>query len=411
MSLSEIEFPYGADGRFACSVAADRVRLHHAAPAAVERLDEQIRNRLNSPLEFPSLSQAVLPDDRIVIALDDRTPAAPALIKGCWDALASVGVAPSSLLIAQPGSAAGKSRPDPRSALPTNIARQVRLTCHDGEDSENHAYLASTTSGERIYLAREVVDADFLFCVGTIAYDPLLGYRGTSSVLYPGLSNTEAVRKSLGQGHDELGPDDVRGLRQTIDEVGWLLGVQFALQVIPAGRDSVAQVIAGAGDAVFRRGKQQLAECWEIEVDERPETVVVAVDEVADGDQWEAIGSALETARQLVSRDGRIIVLTQAHAPLSPGLELIRDSRTPLDALQPLRMAVPDDVVAATQLAKTVDWANVYFLSRLDDDLVEDLFMVPLNEVRESLRLIEISESVAFIESALYSYGRVRVPV
>ncbi len=411
MELLEIEFPYGADGRFACSVTADQVLLHHAAPPAVESLEERIRNCLAAPLEFAALSQAVLPDDRIVIALDDRTPGAPALIKGCWDALASVGIAPSSLLIAQPGSADGTSTPDPRSALPTDVARQVRLTCHDAEDSENHAYLASATSGERIYLAREVVDADFLFCVGAVAYDPLLGYRGTSSVLYPGLSNTDAIRRSLGQGHDELGPDDVRGLRQTIDEVGWLLGVQFALQVIPAGRGGVAEVIAGAGDAVFRRGKQRLAECWEIDIEERPETVVVAVDDVGDGDQWGAIGSALETARQLVSRDGRIVVLTQANAPLSPGLELIRDSRTPRDALQPLRMAVPNDVVAATQLAKAVDWANVYLLSQLEDDLVEDLFMVPLSEPRESQRIIESSERIAFVESAAFSYGRVRVPV
>ncbi len=408
MALLEIEFPYGADGRFACSVTADQMLLHHAAPPPVASLDEQIRNCLAAPLEFPALSQGVLPGDRIVIALDDRTPGASALITGCWDVLASVGIAPSSLLIVQPGSAG--TTPDPRSSLPADVARQVRLMSHNADDSENHAYLASTTSGERIYLTREVVEADFLFCVGAVAYDPLLGYRGTSSVLYPGLSNTDTIRKSLGQGHDELGPDDVRGLRQTIDEVGWLLGVQFALQVVPAGRGGVAEVIAGAGDAVFRRGKQRLAEFWEIETDARSETVVVAVDDMGDCDQWGAIGGALETARQLVSRDGRIVVLTQANAPLSPGLKLIRDSRTPRDALQPLRMAVPNDVVAATQLAKAVDWAKVYFLSRLEDDLVEDLFMIPLSEPRESGRIIESSDSIAFVESAPFSHGRVHVP-
>ena len=36
-------------------------------------------------------------------------------------------------------------------------------------------------------------------------------------MFYPGLSNTEAFTKSLGQGHSELGPDDDRPLRQLDD--------------------------------------------------------------------------------------------------------------------------------------------------------------------------------------------------
>ncbi|MGE4003166.1 MAG: lactate racemase domain-containing protein, partial [Planctomycetaceae bacterium] len=246
MSSLDIELPFGADGRWACSVAAERVLLYHRAPQALKLLTQRVRERLTSPLDFPALSQAVLPDDRIVIALDQQTPGAASLIRGCWDVLDSVGVDPQSILILQPGSAADATALDPRCELPESVAEQIQLTRHDAQDTKNLAYLASTTSGERIYLARELIDADFVLCAGAIAYDPLLGYRGTSSVLYPGLSSDDAIRKSRGQGHDELGPDDVRGLRQTIDEVGWLLGVQFALQVVPAGRRGVADVITGS---------------------------------------------------------------------------------------------------------------------------------------------------------------------
>ncbi|MBX3438632.1 MAG: DUF2088 domain-containing protein, partial [Planctomycetaceae bacterium] len=244
MTTRDIDISFGADGRFQCSVPAAQVLLYHAAPPAVDCLETRIRESLASPLDFPALTQAVLPDDRIAIALDDHTPGAPALIRGCWDVLAAVGADPQAVTIVQPGSAAESQRPDPRTQLPPDVTQQVGLVRHDAADSRGLAYLASTTTGERVYLARDIIDADFVLCAGTIAYDPVLGYRGTSSVLYPGLSNAEAIRRSRGQGHDELGPDDVRGLRQTIDEVGWLLGVQFALQVVPAGQDSVAHVLA-----------------------------------------------------------------------------------------------------------------------------------------------------------------------
>ena len=81
------------------------------------------------------------------------------------------------------------------------------------------------------------------------------------------------------------------------------------------------------------------------------------------------------------------------------------------DALQPLRLAVPDDVVAATQVAKANDWANVYLLSRSEDDLVEDLFMNPLRDLEDCRRILDSCESVAFVESAQYAYARLRVPV
>jgi len=414
MPIRDIELPFGVAGRLKCSLPAEKVLLYHAAPEPVDRLAERVRQCLRSPLDFPALSQTVLSDDRIIIALDADTPAAATLIEGCWDVFASVGVDPSSVTILQPESAAESADPDPRCELPPSVAGQMRRVRHDATVADDRAYLASTTSGERIYLSREVVDADFVLCVGTIAYDPLLGYRGTSSVLYPGLSTADAVRKSRGQGHDELGPDDIRSLRQTIDEVGWLLGVQFALQVVPAGRGGVADVMAGAGDAVFDRGKERLSEFWGIELDERPETVVVAVDAVG-GDQgwaeWAAIGAALETARQIVSRDGRVIVLSEAELALSPGLEMIRESRTPRDALQPLRLGVPDDVAAATQVAKAIDWANVYLFSRAEADLAEDLFMIPLSHPDDCRAILETSDSIAFVESAQYTHARLRVPV
>lgn len=441
MSNLDIEVPFGTDGRFLCSVPSERVLLHHVAPRPLGQLSRRVRNRLISPLDFPALSQAVLADDRIVIALDQGTPCAPSLIRGCWDVLETVGVEPDAVVILQsgsPGPAQSKGREraektvgasrqaarvrsggpqperssvDPRSELPDPIAARIRLAHHDAEDARRRAYLASTASGERIYLARELVDADFVLCVGAIAYDPLLGYRGTSSALYPGLSSEEAIRKARGQGHDELGPDDLRALRQTIDEVGWLLGVQFALQVIPAGRNGVADVLAGSCDAVLRQGKQQLAEHWAIDLEERPETVVLAVDAVPKADAWAAVGAALDTARQLVARDGRIVVLSQADAPLSPGLEMIRDSRTPRDALQPLRLAVPHDITTATQIARAADWARVFLLSGMADDLVEDLFMTPVGDMGDCRRLLSAGGTLAFVESAPLSYVHRRVLV
>src|SRR5262249_43966193 len=149
--------------------------------------------------------QAVIPGDRVTLALDRHTPGAATLVAGIWEVLAPRGLDPEQFLVMQPATRMASELPDPRSELPDDVRSHVQWMLHDPSRGEKCVYLATTASGERVYLAREVVDADFLISVGTIAFDPLLGFRGTNSVFYPGLSSADAMLRTHGQGHVELG--------------------------------------------------------------------------------------------------------------------------------------------------------------------------------------------------------------
>ena len=105
-------------------------------------------------------------------------------------------------------------------------------------------------------------------------------------------------------------------------------------------------------------------------------------------------------ARQLVSKEGRIVALTELRSDLTPGMQLLREVRSPRDALKPLRDSQPLDMLAASQIAKALDWAGVSLLSGLPGDLVEDLGMLPLDETEELQRLVETEDSIAVVQSA-----------
>ena len=309
--------------------------------------------------------------------------------------------------ILQPGGAEGDSLPDPRSELPVSVREQIAWSIHDPADKKSQAFLAAATNGEPIYLARELVDAEVAVSIGELAFDSLMGYRGTGSVFYPGLSSTAAIQRAVGIGHQELAPNDDRPLRQLVDEVTWLLGTLFSIQVIPSSGSDVAQVLAGATDNVFRRGKELLADHWLCEVDQRADIVVAAVDCDADGHGWKQVGAALASARNLVTRGGAIILLTELSAELTPGLELLRQSQSARDALQPLRKLSPVDLLPASQSAQAADWADVYLLSRLDEDVVADLFMLPLKDEQGVRRLLDNQKSCVFVEGAQHTHAQV----
>lgn len=403
----QVELNFGSSERFSCEIDPQRRFVLHRGPVARADLRARLRRQLAVPLDFPPLAQACVPGDSVVLALDGGTPCAAELVAGIWDVLETCGIEPDAVQILQPPVLNGLRVIDPRSRLPDGIRQQVTWRIHDPAATKQHAYLATTARGDRVYLDRDLIDADVSLAVGTVAYDALLGYRGTHSVFYPGLSNLEAFSKARGEGHQELGPDDERPLRQTIDEVAWLLGTLFAVQVVPAAGGGAADVFAGGSDSVFRRGRQLLQEFWRVPVPERVDLVVAAVDHDGSGTTWEQVGAALAAARRIVSREGRIVLLSDLALEPGPAVDVLRSQRSARNALPVIRKLASDDMIPATQVANACDWARVYFLSQLPGDLIDELFMVPLENERQAARLLEGDSSCVLLGSAQQTWAEV----
>ncbi len=403
-----VSLSYGPQGRISFEIDRRCIVAHHRGPQPCPEIAAKIHTALAKPLDFPSLVQVCVPGDRVVVALDRHTPCAADLVSEIWQMLEPRGVAADDIQVLQPAALDSVPLVDPRSRLPDGVRTGVKWTVHDPTDQRRMAYLAATARGERIYLARELVDADVVLSVGMIAFDPVLGYRGTNSVFYPGLSNTEAVARSRGEGHSELSPDDERPLRQTIDEIAWLLGTQFTIQVIPAAGGGAAHVIAGAYDSVFRKGKKLLADSWLVSLRERADLVLAAVDADSAGHGWEQIGAALAVACKLVAKGGKIVILSELDQEPEIGMEIIRRSQTARAALQPIRKQAPVDMIPATQFASAADWAHVYLMSKLSGDMVDELFMVPLENERELAKLLANQDSCVILEGAQHTYGEVQ---
>lgn len=403
-----IELRYGFSGHFTAELDDEKLFDQFSAPAACSDLQEEISSALKSPLDFPPLENCVIPDDQVVIVLDPETPSASVLTDAVCQLVFNAGISQEKVTILLPAG----TNPDFVKSLVSEFSEsyrdQIKIKIHDEQLPNGGSYLASSSSGERIYLAPELIDADMIIPIGQIAFDPMLGYRGNFSTIYPGMSSEEAIKKSHGQPNSELEPDDERQLRQLIEEVGWLLGIQFTVQVVAAAQSGVHRVLAGASESVFRTGKKLLEENWTFNCSERADTVIVAVEPSGTGKHgWKEVCAAIDTARRLVYHDGKIIVLSQLKEEPEAGIKLYARGGAPLDVMGDLRELQPVDLIPTTQLARASDWARIYLLSELDADFLEDLFVTPL-ESKEALgRLLKISENCLVINSAQSVHGYV----
>lgn len=403
---------FGRDGVWNWTPRADQVVIAHQGPEDVVDVTSAVRAGLSQPLDFPPLNRAIVPGDRVVIALDHGLPQASAAVAGVWPVLSECGVRAEDVLILQPGSWKPlSSASDPRSLLPDAVRSAMRWQRHDPTQEGSCGYLATSAAGERVYLARELLDADFVLPITLAGFDSLQGTRSPMSVFYPGLSSTEAFAKTHGQGHRELQPEDDRPVRQLIEEIGWLLGVQFAVQLVPGGqRGTTTEVLAGGTESVQRQAVRLLNQHWRATWPLRPEVVVVAIPTAESANTWEEVGQAVETARNVVAKGGKIIVLSDLNAAPGPGVEFLRGQPSPRAALQPLREQAPPDLQAAAQWANAADWARIYLLSQLDAELVEDLFAVALKELAEVERLLTTIDECAVITAAQFTYAEIVEP-
>ena len=407
--MTLISLDYGSSERWESDLPSERIFFSHLGPKPVSDPLAMAKEAVRQPLGFPALELAMVPDDRVVVVLDRGVPSAAEILAGIWPAFVSAGVDPENILILQPASMTEPKPEDPRRLLSSEVRGRVAWKIHDPTETDGTGYLASSAAGERLYLSREVLDADFVLPIGRFGFDAMLGRRELTSAFYPGLSVPEAFVKALGQGHQELGPDDERPLRQLVNEIAWLLGIQFAIQVLPSSsHDGMAALLMGNTDRVAERGRILLDENWRVTLDQRGETALVAIPVSGGPTSWSDLGAALEAARKLVVQGGRIIVLSDLAADPGPGVEIIRSCRSAKSALRPLRQEVPPDVLAASQIASAADWGSVYLLSRLESQIVEGAFMTPLEHVADATRLLQSCDGCVVLAGAQHVYSEIR---
>ncbi len=376
-------------------VPDDRQVLDWKAPTGTESVQvaARLEKAIREPLGCPPLSQSVVPGDNVAIALGRDVPQPSKVLGILCEALGAAAVEPGAItILAEPGCAEG---------LEGQVPQGTTVVRHDPEDKTSVAYLASTTQGRRVYLNRGLTDADFVMAVGSLAFDPLRGQRCPSDVLFPGLSDSETRRacrvsaKAPGSGRVTA-----RDVLAEMNEVNWLLGCHFVVGFVPS-TVGVLEVAAGEHAEVFEFGQHSTAEHWTVAPQWRADLVIVGVGSPGSEATIETVAQGLASARRLVERGGKIVVLSRARGPIGPAMQRLMGIDNPRAGLGRLEGCENElDFTAAVQLAKALDWADVYLLSELGAEAVEDLAMIPIDRPGEARGLVARSRACITVSHA-----------
>jgi hypothetical protein len=354
-----------------------------------------VESAVMNPLGFPPLSQATVPGDRIVIALDRGVPMAAAAISGIIQSLLKGSAQPEDIHVVIADSHELESQPT--GMLPAPIRDSISISVHEPAKPAGLAYLAASRDGKPIYFNRYIDDADVVIPIGQLRLDSAWGYVGVHGCLYPRFSDAATQERFRRSGIDWAKQQRVR--REEAEEAAWLLGVQFTVQLAPGPGNSLLHVLAGESHAVADEGRRLCEASWLYKPAQRANLVVAAIEGGPAEQTWENLTRALCVASQAVSDGGAIVLCTR--------LQTRDDDRSTPSQSDPNQHEA--DLSSARRIAskllnRTRERAQVFLLSDLDGDLVEDMGLGYVSAPEEVTRLSRRFKSCMLLGSAQRAY-------
>jgi lactate racemase-like protein len=357
---------------------------------------------LHEPLHFPPLAQGVVPGDRLAIAVDESAPCLAGVVRGTIDAAIVAGIEPDAISVVAIDDATLDAV---RAELKHGASEGIQFVVHDPADEAHLCFAGTILKGERLRVNRAIFEADMVLPVGC-ARLPANGDGGIFNSLYPRFSDAETIGRFRMPAHLETAKGQAAA-RRRIEEAGWVLGVPMVIEVVPGGEGSVADVVAGEARAVADHCERKCRERWSFSAEQRASLVIATVTGSAAEQNWGNIGRALAAAERVVEVGGAIAICSDLAAAPGPTLGHLVGNSDWESYERGARGDKEADSWPAWQLVRALQRGPVYFLSQLEEELVEEMGLAPITDFDQLARLASHHESCLVLDDAQYAVATV----
>ncbi|MDF1514461.1 MAG: nickel-dependent lactate racemase [Anaerolineae bacterium] len=209
----------------------------------------------------------------VAIAINDKTRPAPhqRLLPPLLRQLENLGIAPDNITLVI---ATGTHIPTPpdlfADVLPPEIIQRYNVISHDC-DALDLVVKGTTSRGTPVKVNRQFAEADFRIVVGNIEPHHFAGFSGGVKSAAIGL----AARQTITANHALLlDPDaalaiyDENPLRQDIEEIGQLMDIHLALNIVMNRQKEIVRAFFGPPLQVIRAGLPIVREIYSVDVDQ-----------------------------------------------------------------------------------------------------------------------------------------------
>ncbi len=348
-----------------------------------------VEEALSAPVSSPALEEIVKPGQKIAIVSSDITRPMPTwkVMPALLDRLYAAGASPEDITLVL---ALGSHRPhtgeERRHLAGDRAFSEIRVIDSDPDDV---VHLGTTKAGTPCDFDRTVASADVRIALGNVEYHYFAGYSGGAKAMMPGVSTRSAIQMNHRMMvRDEACAGRLEGnpIREDIEEAAAMLGVDFILNVVLDAHKNIIYAAAGDVTAAHRKACAFLDTIYRKPIKERADIVIVSQGGAPKDLNLYQTQKALDNAKHAV-KDGGVVILVGA---CQEGLgektfeQWMLEAKEPHDLIDRVRENFKLGGHKAAAIAMVLERADIYLVSKLDDELVRSIFMKPFHTVSEA---------------------------
>ena len=153
--------------------------------------------------------------------------------------------------------------------LPEDIVDRYRIVCHDAYNDESLTYIGDTSRGTPVYLNKEYIQADYKIVVGNIEPHQFQGFSGGVKSAAIGVAGKKTINHNHAMMTDpnaKLGSYDHNPARQDVEEIGQMIGIDFAVNAILNSKKQIITALSGDPVEIMKIAIPQVKEIYQVPV-------------------------------------------------------------------------------------------------------------------------------------------------
>lgn len=395
--MTVYQLPYGKfhqEFSLPSQLTADLI-LPESAPSVADPYAEII-SALKNPLELDL--EAYRGAESVAIAINDKTRPAPngLFLPPLLDCLSALGISPSAITF---WIATGSHTPMPPEefsrVLPAAIIENYQVRSHNIDDLDNMIHLGVTSRGTPVWVNKSYYQAKLKITIGDIEPHHFAGFSGGAKTAAIGLAGRETINKNhamLTHPDSWIAVYDKNPLRQDINEMGDLIGIDLSLNAILNQEKQIVRTFAGRPRAVMLAGIPVALQVCSTPGANKYDLVIASAGGFPKDINFYQAQKAL-THASLFAKENAPIILVAA-CPEGTGNrayeEFMRTCTTTAEVFE--QFSQQDFSVGphkAFQVARLLTQHPIYLVSDIQESMVRNMLLIPSTSAQSAITLAQ----------------------
>lgn len=356
--------------------------------------ETKVRQSLENPLG--NFSWEIIKPGSVAIAINDKTRPVPFshLLPPLLSKLEALGFQKDEIrFFIATGTHTPATKEEIRKNLPKTIVDNYCILTHDCDDTNNLEYLGETKLGTPIHVNKEYYQSALKIVVGNIEPHHFMGFSGGAKSASIGMTGRETINRNhslLLTGKTNMGEFETNPMRMDVEEIGKLIGVQFALNSVLNSDKQIVDVFSGDPEAVMQAGIPVSKKVCAVEVHQKFDIVIASVGGYPKDINLYQSQKALSNACLITKKGGKVILLAECIDGIGSASfgEFIQGKTDPLSVISHFtRENFCVGPHKAYQFAHQLQHVQVIIVSSLKDKTVEQCWLTPAKDLHTAFGL------------------------